>query len=210
MTKVNWGADGERAFEAGIDRGVLYAPGFPGVAWNGLKSVQESPSGGEPLPFYIDGFKYANVATAEEYNATIEAFSSPAEFAICDGNIQLASGLFATQQPRKSFGLSYRTRVGNDLDNIASYKIHLVYFALASPTGRSNASITNSIDPMSLSWSISSRPPQGFGYKPTAHLVIQTKDLTQGQLDAVEIMLYGDATTTPSLPDQSVIIGLLT
>lgn len=210
MTKVIWGADGERSFEAGVDRGVLYVPGLPGVAWNGLKSVKESPSGGEPLPFYLDGFKYANIATAEEYNATIEAFSSPIEFAICDGNVQLASGLFATQQPRKSFGFSYRTRVGNDLSHIDSYKIHLVYFALATPTGRSNNSTTNSTEPMTLSWNISTKPPQSFGYKPTAHLVIHTKDISVDQLAAIEMALYGDDATTPSLPSQSVIIGILT
>lgn len=210
MTKVIWGADGERFFEAGVDRGVLYAPGFPGVAWNGLRSVKESPSGGEPQPFYIDGFKYANVATAEEFNATIEAFSSPTEFANCDGSVQLASGLFATQQPRKSFGLSYRTRVGNDLEGLVNYKIHLVYFALATPTGRSNTSVTNSVEPTALSWDISTRPPQAFGFKPTAHLVINTKDISPEQLAAVEMALYGDANTTPSLPTQGVIIGMLT
>lgn len=210
MTKLIWGAAGERFFEAGVDRGVLYVPGFIGVAWNGLKAVNEAPTGGEPQPYYIDGFKYANIATAEEYNATLEAFSSPPEFAICEGSIQLAAGLFATQQPRKSFGLSYRTQVGNDLSDVAGHKIHLVYSALAAPAGRSNSSIGTSTDPLELSWDISTRPPLSTGYKPTAHLVIHTAKLTAPQLIALETIIYGDANTAPSLPDQDVIIGLLT
>lgn len=210
MTKLIWGADGERFFEAGIDRGVLYAPGQPGVAWNGLKAVNEAPSGGDPQPFYIDGLKYANIATAEEYNATIEAFSSPPEFAVCDGSVQLALGLYATQQPRKSFGLSYRTRVGDDLNGLeGGYKIHLVYFALASAGGRSNSSITKSIDPLALSWDISTRPPRATGYKSTAHLIVHTRDVDPVKLAALEDILYGDGATTPSLPDQSVVIGVL-
>ena len=154
MTKLVWGAEGKRFYEYGVDRGVLYIPGSAGVAWNGLKAVKESPTGGEPQPFYLDGLKYSNVATAEEFNATLEAFSSPPEFAICDGSVQLAAGLFATQQPRRSFGLSYRTRVGTDLNGLVGHKIHLVYFALAAAAGGDNNSTTSSIDPMGLSWTL--------------------------------------------------------
>lgn len=210
MTELIWGAAGERFFEAGVDRGVLYLSGLAGVAWNGLKAVNETPTGGEPQPYYIDGFKYANVAVAEEFNATIEAYSSPDEFAVCDGEVQLAAGLFATQQPRKPFGLSYRTQVSNDVIGIAGYKIHLVYSALSSPSSRSNSSIGSSIEPMGLSWNISTTPPLAVGYKSTAHLVINTLDLTALQLMSIETLLYGDANTEPTLPDQSTIIGLLT
>jgi hypothetical protein len=210
MTRLIWGADGERFFEAGVDRGVLYLHGIPGVPWNGLKAVSEAPSGGSPEPYYIDGMKYANVATAEEFNATLEAYSSPVEFAACDGSLQLAAGLFATQQPRKPFGLTYRTTVGNDLSGLSGgHKIHLVYNALASPSGRSNNSLTQSIDPLSLSWSISTKPPVATGYKATAHLVIETRELDPSVLLELEDALYGNLATTASLPTQAEIIALL-
>lgn len=210
MTRLIWGADGERSFEAGVDRGVLYVPGLAGVPWNGLKAVKESPSGGDPQPYYLDGLKYANISSAEEFHATLDAFSSPPEFAVCDGRVQLAAGLFATEQPRKSFDLSYRTRVGNDINGVdGGYKIHLVYNALAAAAGRENSTLTGSIDPMGLSWDISTRPPRVQGYKPTAHLVIQTRDLDPVKLGALETVLYGDEATTPSLPSQSEIVGLL-
>lgn len=211
MSKLIWGAAGERFFEAGVDRGVLYVSGLAGVAWNGLKAINESPTGGDPRPYYIDGFKYINVSATEEFSATLEAFSSPSEFAVCDGSVQLAAGLFATQQPRKSFGLSYRTLIGDDVVGLEnSYKIHLVYNALAAPAGRDNSSTSNSIDPLSLSWDISTRPPLGVGYKSTSHLIIQTRNLDPVKLEALEAVLYGDGVTAPSLPDQSVVIGLLT
>jgi hypothetical protein len=211
MSKLIWGAAGERFFEAGVDRGVLYVPGLAGVAWNGLKSVKESPNGGEPRPYYLDGFKYVNISAAEEFNATLEAFSSPPEFAVCDGSVQLAAGLFVTQQPRKSFGLSYRTLVGDDIAGLESgYKIHLVYNALAAPSGRDNSSNNSSVELLDLSWNISTRPPLAVGYKSTSHLIIQTKNLDPVKLEALEVVLYGDGATAPSLPDQSTVIGLLT
>jgi len=208
MTKLIWGAAGERVFEAGVDRGVLYVPGLPGVSWNGLKTVNESPNGGESRPYYIDGFKYANVASAEEFNATIEAFSSPSEFAICDGSIQLALGIFATQQPRKSFGLSYRTLVGNDLIGIdGGYKIHLVYNALAAPAGHQNNSTGQTIEPMGLSWDISTRPPIGaFGYKPSAHIIIDSRQAPTLFLADIESILYGTASVQPRLPNPDEIL----
>lgn len=210
MAKLVWGTVGERTFEAGVDRGVLYAPGFQGVPWNGLKAVKEAPSGGDPQPYYLDGIKYANVASAEEFNATLDAFSAPPEFAVCDGSKQLAAGLLATQQPRKSFGLSYRTRVGDDVRGLdGSFKIHLVYNALAQPAGRDNNSVGATVDPMALSWAISTRPPLATGYKPTAHFVIATKDLDSGVLEDLEDALYGSASSAPYLPSQEDIIALL-
>lgn len=209
MTKIIWGAAGERTFEAGIDRGVLYVSGLAGVAWNGLKSVKESPSGGGPQPFYLDGMKYANVAAAEEFNASLEAFSSPPEFSSCDGSKQLAAGLFATQQPRIPFGLSYRTRVGNDLSGMeAGYKIHLVYNALAAAAGRDNSSVGASVDPMGLSWDISTRPPLGSGYKPTAHFVIDSRATPPDVLEHVEDIFYGTSVATPSMPTQSELVEI--
>jgi hypothetical protein len=211
MARIVWGAAGERRFETGVDRGVLYVPGLPGVPWNGLKSVREAPSGGEPQPYYLDGIKYANVSAAEEFKASISAFSAPVEFAQCDGSKMLAAGLFVTQQPRKSFGLSYRTREGDDLaGSEAGHKIHLVYGALAAPSGRSNGTLSNSITPLDLSWEISTRPPiTALGYKPSAHLVIHTRTLDPEILELLEIAIYGDEATTPSLPSQEDILGIM-
>lgn len=210
MTKLIWGAAGERFFEAGVDRGVLYVPGLAGVAWNGLKAVSEAPSGGEPKPYYIDGFKYVNVSAAEEFNATLEAFSSPAEFAVCDGSVKLAAGLFVTQQPRKSFGLSYRTLIGNDVKGLESgYKIHLVYNALASSAGRNNNSVSDSVDPMGLSWDISTRPPSAaFGYKPTAHFVIDSTKTDKDLLAVLEAYLYGANGLAPAMPTTTQLVAM--
>lgn len=211
MARLIWGADGERAFEAGVDRGVLYVPGQAGVPWNGLRAVKEAPSGGEPQPYYLDGVKYANISSAEEFNATLEAFSSPKEFAVCDGSKQLAAGLFATQQPRVEFGLCYRTRVGNDISGLdGGYKIHLVYNALAAAGARDNSSLTSSVDPLGLSWDISTKPPHLVsGYKPTAHLVLVTNDIDPSTLTAIEDILYGDSVSAPYLPDQDELITLI-
>src|SRR6478735_3456324 len=149
MTRLTWGDTGRRYFEAGTDRGVLFVGNNPGVPWNGLKSVSESPSGGEPKAYYVDGFKYLNVASAEEYAATIEAFSAPAEFGVCDGSMMLGNGLFATQQPRRPFHFTYRTRVGNDLEGVDhGHKIHLIYNALARPSSRNNQTHGSSINPL--------------------------------------------------------------
>jgi hypothetical protein len=210
MTRLVWGVDGTRTFEAGVDRGVLYLPSAAGVPWSGLKAVKEAPSGGTPQPYYQDGIKHANISTAEEYNATLDAFSAPPEFAVCDGSVLLAAGLFATQQPRKPFGLSYRTRVGNDLKGLAhGYKIHLVYNALAAPAARDNNTQGQAAEVMNLSWAISTRPPLATTYKPTAHLVIDTRDLDPEVLSLLEDTLYGDSDTTPSLPTQAAIISML-
>lgn len=210
MTKLIWGAAGERFFEAGVDRGVLYVSGLTGVAWNGLTAVSEAPTGGEAKPYYIDGFKYANVAAAEEFNATLEAFSSPDEFATCDGSVQLAAGLFATQQPRKPFDLSYRTLVGDDIVGLDSgYKIHVVYNALAASAGRSNGTLTSSTDPMKLSWGISTRPPEAiYGFKPTAHFVIDSRKTPALVMSMLEGILYGTASTTPRIPPATELTDL--
>lgn len=205
MTRLTWGASGLRYFETGVDRGVLYLPGKDGVPWNGLKSVAEAPSGGEPRPYYIDGIKYLNVASAEEFIATLEAFSSPPEFAICDGTLSLHNGLFVTQQPRSQFGLAYRTLVGNDIQGVDhGYKIHLVYNALAAPSQRSNQTVGTGVQPLSLSWQITTTPPRMTGVKPTAHFVIDSRLTPKRLMDAIEDILYGtvdDAARMPSVDE---------
>ena len=209
MTRLAWGSAGERFFESGADRGVLYLPNEEGVAWNGLKSVSESPDGGTPTPYYVDGYKYINVASAEDFKATISAFSAPAEFGICDGTALIHNGLFATQQPRKAFGLSYRTRVGNDIEGVDhGYKIHLVYNALAAPSTRESVSLSNSPTPTSLSWAISTTPPKITGLRPTAHFVIDSRMTPWRLLAKIEDILYGTGSTSPRLPSVDEIMSI--
>lgn len=193
MSRLVWGAAGSRVFETGLDRGVLFPPaGAVGVPWNGLVSVKEAPDGGEPQAFYLDGVKYFQIASAEEFKATIEALSAPPEFALCDGVASIYAGLSISQQPRKSFGFSYRSLIGNDVSAEAyGYKLHLVYGALAHPTDRDHASLSDSTDPMDLSWDIECVPPAITGFKPSAHLVISSLTASSAHLTAVENIVYG-------------------
>ena len=201
MTELVWGSVGQRYFETGIDRGVLYPKVGPGVAWSGLKSISENPTGGSPTPFYADGYKYLNLASAEEFAVTLEAFSAPQEFAVCDGTQGILNGLFITQQRRQQFGLAYRTRIGNDEDGAEhGYKLHLVYNALASASGRNYQSLSDSSEPASLSWQITTTPPEITGYRPSAHFVIDSRYTPKILLTQFEGMLYGTASTDPYLP----------
>lgn len=208
MVKLLWGAVGERYFEAGVDRGVLYPQGGNGVAWNGLTSVQESPQGGGARPYYLDGFKYLNLAEAEEFEATLEAFSAPAEFAALDGSAEVSSGLFVTQQPRRPFGLSYRTKVGNDLSGIDhGYKIHLVYNALAAPASRQYNTLNDSPQASPLSWTITTAPSLLPGRRPSAHLVIDSRRIGKAALAILEAYLYGSEGLPARLPSPTQIIN---
>lgn len=207
--RLDWGAVGERFFETGIDQGVLYLPSQAGVPWTGLISVSENPSGGEAKPYYIDGTKYLNVASAEEYEATINALGSPKEFGLCDGNVSIHPGLFVTRQPRRPFGLSYRTLLGNDLNGSNhGYKIHLVYNALAAPSQRTNNTLNNSGDPSTFSWNITTKPPSITGYKPTAHLVIDSRFTDLEKMAAVQDLLYGTDEDDPTLPTPDELIAV--
>jgi hypothetical protein len=208
VTRIAWGTFGERYYETGVDRGVLYIPAQAGVAWNGLASVSESPSGGDAKPYYIDGFKYMNVASAEEFEATISAYSSPSQFGPCDGTKSVHTGLFVTQQPRIPFGFSYRTMVGNDATADRGYKIHLVYNALAAPAQRPYRSLSSSGDPTILSWSITSKPPTITGYKPTAHLIIDSRTTLPDVLTEVEDLLYGTSEDDATLPTPDELIAI--
>ena len=212
-TKLIWGADGERFYETGIDRGVLYPNGMAGVAWNGLLSVSESPSGGEAKPYYIDGFKYANSSSPEEFNASIEAYTYPDEFALCDGTDTMANGLFITQQRRKSFGLSYRTRIGNDISGIDhGYKLHIVYNAQANPTSKDYKSMGDSTEASTFSWDISTRPMKfqdaSFGTRYGAHLILDSTVVYPWAMQAVENVLYGTDDLDPSLPSPQALLDL--
>lgn len=209
MSRITWGDVGERFYETGVDRGVLYVGMNPGVPWNGLSSIEESPDGGEAEPFYIDGFKHLNAVEAEEFVATINAYSAPIEFLSCDGSSQISNGLFATQQPRRPFGLCYRTRIGNDVEGLDhGYKLHLVYGAVASPTSRENATLSDDSEPMEMSWEITTSPPRMRGFKPTAHFVIDSTMTDPALLGFIEGYLYGSEGVIPRLLTQQQLVSL--
>lgn len=209
MAKLTWNTPGTKKFENGLDRGVLYVKNSPGVAWLGLISVNESPSGGDSEAFYNDGVKHQNRPNPEEFAATIEAFTYPPEFAACDGYLAVATGLSASQQRRKPFGLSYRTRIGNDIQGQeAGYKLHLVYNALAAPTDRSNRSAQADSELMNFSWNITTTPISILGFAPTAHLVIDSTTTRPEVLTAIEAYLYGTGSSDPVLPDPDMLVEL--
>lgn len=209
MTKLAWGATGTRTYEAGVDRGVLYVAGVAGVPWNGLIAVSEKLNGGTPKPYYLDGIKYLNLASDEEFEATIDAYSSPREFDRCDGTSSVSNGLFVTQQTRSPFGMCYRTKVGNDsIGADYGYKLHLIYNALAAPTSHAHVTLTNTPAPLQLSWNVSTLPIAIPSKKHTAHLIIDSTIAGTTRMAAVENLLYGTTTTAPRLPLPSELITM--
>ena len=201
-----WDQTGERLYETGVDRGVLYvfdngAYGA-GVAWNGLTNVSEKPSGAEATALYADNIKYLNLISNEEFGATIEAYTYPDEFAQCDGSASIATGVVVGQQKRKTFGFSYRTRVGNDTDgNDFGYKIHLIYGCMAAPTEKGYATVNDSPEAITFSWEITTTPIEVTGYRPTACITIDsTKVNDSAKMTALEAMLYGTTESAPTLP----------
>lgn len=208
MTRLSWNTVGERFYEGGVDRGVLYVDGL-GVTWPGLVSVAESPTGGEARPYYVDGYKYLNLASSEEFEATIEAFSAPREFGPCEGINSAYAGLLITQQPRQSFDFSYRTKIGNDLEGIDhGYKIHLVYNALAAPSERAHTTLGTSGEAPVRSWSITTLAPKITGFRPTAHFIVDSRTTSQITLVAIEDFLYGTELTAPAMPTVSELMTL--
>jgi hypothetical protein len=212
MTQIAWNAPGEKFFETGIDRGVLYVPGQDGVAWNGLVSVEENPSGGETQTYYIDGVKYLRKSTKEEYEATIEAYTYPDEFNACSGMAQLyqSQGLFATQQQtRKTFGFSYRSLIGNDTAATDhAYKIHIIYNALAEPSKQKHQTIGENAEVEPFSWDITTDTVPIAGLDNSAHIVIDTRLAWPWAVAAVEAVLYGTEDTAPRLPDPQELMDL--
>lgn len=206
MSKLVWDKTGERFYETGVKQGVLYPQdtkgAYPkGVAWNGLTTVTESPSGAEATPLYADDIKYLNLISTEELGGTIEAYTYPDEFAECDGSAAIAKGVYIGQQPRKTFGLSYRTTLGNDVDsNSYGYKLHLVYGALASPSEKAYATINDSPEAITFSWEFSTTPVNVDGFKPTANIVIDSTKVDPEKLADLEKVLYGDAEADARLP----------
>jgi hypothetical protein len=209
MTRVVWDTPKERVYEYGIDRGILYVPGHEGVPWNGLTSVAEKPSGGDSTPYHIDGVKYLNVSSSEEFAATITAFTYPPEFEICDGSAQIYTGLFALQQPRVPFNFSYRTLVGNSETPDLAYKIHFVYNAMVTPSERNNQTVSEDLDPMDFSWDISVLPISTPGFRETSHFILDTRIAHTGAVLAIEDILYGDADHDPRMPTISEMVDTI-
>lgn len=214
MSKLVWDKVGERFYETGVDRGVLYpmtgGTYGTGVVWNGLSSVSENPSGAEASPIYADNIKYLNLIATEEFGASVEAYMYPEEFAECDGSVAIATGVSIGQQPRKAFGLSYRTVLGNDTDsNDYGYKIHLIYNALAAPSSRDYQSINDSPEAMTFSWELTTTPVNVTGHKPTACVTIDSTKVDADKLKALEDILYGTESQEARLPLPDEIIELV-
>lgn len=214
MTALVWDQIGQRFFETGVDHGVLYIPTAGvydnGYAWNGLTTVTESPSGAEANPQYADNIKYINLYSAEEFGATIEAFTYPEQFAQFDGLVIPSSGLTIGQQGRRAFGLSFRTRIGNDIDGSdAGYKIHLIYGAQASPSEKAYNTINDSPEAITFSWELTTTPVAVTGLKPTALVTIDSTKVGVSNLASLNDALYGTAGTNPRLPLPDEVITML-
>lgn len=205
MSKLQWDVIGEKRYETGVDHGVLYvqeAGAYPkGVAWNGLTAVTESPSGAEATPLYADNVKYLNLMSTEEFAATIEAYTYPDEFAVCDGSAELVTGVSIGQQKRKTFGMCYRTVIGNDTEmNAHGYKLHIIYGALAAPSEKAYATINDSPEAITFSWEVSTTPVAVTGHEPTASIVIDSTKVDAEKLALLEAELYGTEEKEARLP----------
>ena len=210
MARLIWDEVGQRFFETGVKNGVLYVQNNDGsyangVVWNGLTAITESPSGAEETPLYADDVKYLTLRSAEEFGATIEAFTYPEEFEQCDGSAQIAQGITIGQQARKAFGLCYRTAVGNDIQGQEfSYKLHIIYGCTVAPSEKSYSTINDNPEAITFSWELSTVPVPVDGFKPTASLVIDADKVDAGKLQLLENALFGDAENeaTLLLPNQ--------
>ena len=214
MAKLVWDKTGERLYETGVKQGVLYvqeAGAYPkGVAWNGLTAVTESPSGAEATPLYADDIKYLNLMSAEEFGATIEAYTYPDEFKVCNGEAELVAGVSIGQQARKTFGMCYRTAIGNDTEGSDfGYKLHLIYGALAAPSEKAYATINDSPEAITFSWEVTTTPVSVTGFKPTSYVVIDSTKVDAEKLVALEAKLYGDESTEAMLPLPDEIATML-
>ena len=219
---IEWDKTGEHFYETGVDHGVLYTRNTStgayenGVAWNGLTSVSESPSGAEANAIYADNIKYLNLYSAETFGATIEAYTYPDEFALCDGSAAIHTGVMIGQQPRKSFGLCYRTVMGNDvLGESYGYKLHIIYGCMASPSEKAYQTINDSPEAITFSWELNTVPENVTGHKPTATVVIDSVAAGSAKMAAIEQVLYGtpasgnDEAVAPRLPLPDEIASIM-
>ena len=216
MAKLDWDLTSERFYETGVKNCALYVMddkgAYPkGVAWNGITAITESPSGAEATPLYADDMKYLNLISNEEFGATIEAYTYPKEFAECDGSAELVPGVNIGQQPRKTFGLAYKTTIGNDTKgNDLGYKLHLVYGCMATPSEKAYATINDSPEAITFSWEITTTPVEVTNFKPTSHIEIDSTEVDKEKLATLEAKLFGAAETEAMLPlpdEVATIIG---
>lgn len=215
MTELVWDDAGKRLYETGVNNGVLFVVDDTGkyglgVPWNGLISIAEKPSGAEPTPLYADNIKYLTLVGAEEFGATIEAYTYPDEFAECDGSYESSDGLFIGQQRRKKFGLVYKTLMGNDsLGNSLGYKLHIIYGALAAPSEKSYATINDSPEAITFSWEITTSPVEITGFLPAAMIVVDSTKADASKLALLEEQLFGAYLVDSNLPSPDEIIAIL-
>ena len=215
MSKIVWDETGKRLYETGVKNGVLYLLSGSGaydkgVAWNGLTSVTESPSGAEATDLYADDTKYLSLMSAETFGATVEAYTYPDEFAECDGTAEITTGVTIGQQARKTFGLCYRTAIGNDIDGADhGYKLHFIYGCKATPSDKGYSSINDSPEAITFSWTINTTPVTVEGFKPTASLVVDSTKVDPEKLAALEAVIYGSASTEARLPLPSEVAELV-
>lgn len=204
MTALVWDQIDERRYESGVDRGVLYPEAAVGVVWNGLLSVQEAFVGGDRESLYFDGVKYFDYVSGKFYKASVEAFSSPPEFASCLGLKSPRAGFYLTNQPRERFGFSYRTQISDE-----GYKVHLVYNVLATPVKKSHSTISATPSPNTLAWQFDAVPPESNSYRPSAHFILDSTVVHPSRLELLETTLYGTNDVDPMLPSQMDLIGLI-
>lgn len=215
MSKLVWDQIGERLYETGVDRGVVYpqvSGKYPkGAAWNGLTTVTFSPSGAEATPLYANNHKYLNLMSIEELGGTIEAYTYPDEFAACDGSAELTTGVRVQQQKRQAFGFCYRTLLGNDTEGTAhGYKLHLIYGCLASPSEQENATVNDSPEAKTMSWEFSTTPVEVANFEPTASIEIDSTVVEEEKLQVLEKVLYGDADKDARLPLPDEVLTIIT
>lgn len=214
MSALEWDKSGERFYETGVTKGVLYPVvegAYPkGITWNGLINVNENPSGAEATDLYADNIKYATMRSAEKFGATIEAYTYPDEFAACDGSAEAADGIMVGQQARQAFGFSYVTNIGSDTDPSAAehYKLHLIYNCTASPSDKSYQTINESPDAITFSWEMESTPVNVTGMKATSTIVIDSRKADPEKLAALEAVLYGTEGEDPKLPLPDAVIAM--
>lgn len=216
MAKISWDNVGEKIWETGVDHGVIYTPTAHGVygggvPWNGLTAVNEKPTGAEPNDQYADNIKYLTIYSAEDFEATIEAFTYPPEFAECDGSKFIADGVEIHQQARKPFGFCYRTIMGNDVSGQEfGYKLHIIYGAMVTPSEKNYETINDSPEAITFSWDLTTIPVPVPGMRPTAHIAIDSTTCDPARLSDLEKILYGDADTEPRLPTPEEIMAIFT
>lgn len=209
MPRITWNSDGTRRYETGVDRGVLFASGERPAPWNGLVSLQESNADSTVTPFYVDGIKYLNRVTPGEYVATLQAYTYPEEFEVCDGTLELANGFTISEQDRKPFDLSYRTRIGNDLVGPDfGYKLHLLFGAYAAPSAGNYASIGDGVTPQTFSWGLTTLPIHIPGFLPSSHFTLNSTRAHPTVMNQVESILYGNSSESPRMPTIPEILAI--